>query len=601
MGEHRDLLAYLVRRLLENGANSSFVHQLADDAVDVDELLASPLAPAAAARRCRCRPTLYGAGAPQLDAASTWPCLAAARAAADAAVAQRRRVEPVRRGQRRTQVDAAMAAPARRLRRAGTHTPLAERAAMLRRAADALERAPARVLRPAGQGGAQDLGDCVAEVREAVDFCRYYADQAERAWRRRRCPAPPARATSCACTAAASSSASARGTSRSRSSPARWSRRWSPATRGRQAGRADAGRRARIGRAAARGRRAGATRWRCCTARARPSARRWWRTRAPPACASPARPQVAKIIQRTLAAKDGPIVPLIAETGGLNAMLVDSTALPEQVVDAVVQSAFRSAGQRCSALRLLCVHEGIADGVIEMIARRAAGAERRRPGRLLATDVGPVIDAEAYAGISAPRRSGCSARRRLLGETPAQRDLPRALHRRRSPSSSQRDRRREAGDLRPGAARGALGAATLDATWSRRSTRSATASRSASRPASTAARSASPQAARVGNVYVNRNMIGAVVGVQPFGGEGLQRHRPQGRRPALPVPLLRRADGDDQHRRGRRQRGAAGRAGVECEGPSHVPAAGWPSHSPARIDWCHELAIRTFAPGRAPK
>src|SRR5439155_12778614 len=74
--------------------------------------------------------------------------------------------------------------------------------------------------------------------------------------------------------------------------------------------------------------------------------------------------QVAKIIQRTLAAKDGPIVPLIAETGGINAMLVDSTALPEQVVDAVVQSAFRSAGQRCSALRLLLVHEAIADGVI---------------------------------------------------------------------------------------------------------------------------------------------------------------------------------------------------------------------------------------------
>ena len=71
---------------------------------------------------------------------------------------------------------------------------------------------------------------------------------------------------------------------------------------------------------------------------------------------------MARIINRALAAKDGPIVPLIAETGGINAMVVDSTALPEQVVDAVVQSAFRSAGQRCSALRLLCLHEGIADG-----------------------------------------------------------------------------------------------------------------------------------------------------------------------------------------------------------------------------------------------
>ena len=74
-------------------------------------------------------------------------------------------------------------------------------------------------------------------------------------------------------------------------------------------------------------------------------------------------------------------MPLIAETGGINAMVVDSTALPEQVVDAVVQSAFRSAGQRCSALRLLCVHEGIADGVIEMLRGARAGARVRRPGR----------------------------------------------------------------------------------------------------------------------------------------------------------------------------------------------------------------------------
>ena len=87
-----------------------------------------------------------------------------------------------------------------------------------------------------------------------------------------------------------------------------------------------------------------------------------------------------KLINRALAAKDGPIVPLIAETGGINAMVVDSTALPEQVVDAVVQSAFRSAGQRCSALRLLCVHEGIADGVIEMI-RGALRASWRRATR----------------------------------------------------------------------------------------------------------------------------------------------------------------------------------------------------------------------------
>jgi RHH-type proline utilization regulon transcriptional repressor/proline dehydrogenase/delta 1-pyrroline-5-carboxylate dehydrogenase len=99
------------------------------------------------------------------------------------------------------------------------------------------------------------------------------------------------------------------------------------------------------------------TRCSCCTAPARPWARRWWRCRSGRRGLHRLHRRWRKIIQRALAAKDGPIVPLIAETGGINAMVVDSTALPEQVVDAVVQSAFRSAGQRCSALRLLCVHE----------------------------------------------------------------------------------------------------------------------------------------------------------------------------------------------------------------------------------------------------
>ena len=94
---------------------------------------------------------------------------------------------------------------------------------------------------------------------------------------------------------------------------------------------------------------------------------------------------VAKTIARTLAAQDGPIVPLVAETGGLNAMVVDSTALPEQVIDAVVQSAFRSAGQRCSALRLLCVQSSIADGVVEMLKGALSELRVGQPANL-ATD-----------------------------------------------------------------------------------------------------------------------------------------------------------------------------------------------------------------------
>ena len=87
---------------------------------------------------------------------------------------------------------------------------------------------------------------------------------------------------------------------------------------------------------------------------------------------------MARLINRALAAKDGPIVPLIAETGGINAMIVDATALPEQVADDVVTSAFRSAGQRCSALRLLCVQEDVADRMIDDDRRRGARAEDRR-------------------------------------------------------------------------------------------------------------------------------------------------------------------------------------------------------------------------------
>ena len=108
--------------------------------------------------------------------------------------------------------------------------------------------------------------------------------------------------------------------------------------------------------------------------------------------------EVARAINRTLAAKDGPISPLIAETGGINAMIVDATALPEQVTDDVIASAFRSAGQRCSALRLLCVQDDVADRVLDMVTgavRELKIGDPRHP----ATHVGPVIDAEAKTSL----------------------------------------------------------------------------------------------------------------------------------------------------------------------------------------------------------
>ena len=108
--------------------------------------------------------------------------------------------------------------------------------------------------------------------------------------------------------------------------------------------------------------------------------------------------ETAANINRALAAKSGPLVPLIAETGGINAMVVDATALPEQVTDDVLTSAFRSAGQRCSALRLLCVQEDVADAVLAMIEGAVFELEVGDP-RELSTHIGPVIDAEAKTGL----------------------------------------------------------------------------------------------------------------------------------------------------------------------------------------------------------
>jgi RHH-type transcriptional regulator, proline utilization regulon repressor / proline dehydrogenase / delta 1-pyrroline-5-carboxylate dehydrogenase len=231
--------------------------------------------------------------------------------------------------------------------------------------------------------------------------------------------------------------------------------------------------------------------------------------------------QVAKIIQRALAAKEGAIVPLIAETGGINAMLVDSTALPEQVADAVMQSAFRSAGQRCSALRLLCVHEGIADGVIEMIEGAAKELQAGTTSDF-ATDLGPVIDAEAFEGIGQHVQRLHRDAKALL--PPAQ---PGALPNLMSPQmfevASIADVKQEifgpvlqvvrwGGD--PMAVMQQINALGYGLTLGIQT-------RIDSRARELAA------AARVGNVYVNRNIIGAVVGVQPFGGEGLSGTGPK--------------------------------------------------------------------------
>ena len=234
--------------------------------------------------------------------------------------------------------------------------------------------------------------------------------------------------------------------------------------------------------------------------------------------------EVGRIINRALAAKDGPIVPLIAETGGINAMIVDATALPEQVADDVVGSVFRSAGQRCSALRLLCVQEHVADHIFDMIAGAAAKLTLGDP-RDPATHVGPVIDREskerldgwiakacrrafAIAGtrITRCRPTDCSCRRTII-ELERASDLQEEVF-----GPILHVVRYRAHDLHK----------LLDEIESNGTGLTlGIHSRIDARVNEIANRLAS------GNVYVNRNMIGAVVGTQPFGGTRLSGTGPK--------------------------------------------------------------------------
>jgi RHH-type transcriptional regulator, proline utilization regulon repressor / proline dehydrogenase / delta 1-pyrroline-5-carboxylate dehydrogenase len=236
--------------------------------------------------------------------------------------------------------------------------------------------------------------------------------------------------------------------------------------------------------------------------------------------------QVAKIINRALAAKDGAIVPLIAETGGINAMVVDSTALPEQVCDAVMQSAFRSAGQRCSALRLICVHEQIADHVIEMIKGGAQELVAGDPADL-ATDLGPVIDAEAFIGIqkhierlgreakpllAPPQRAGDAANVIANMITPQAFEVNSIADMQQEIFGPVLHIVRWKGDPQAVIDQiNDLGYGLTIGIQTRIDSRA----------------QALAKAAHVGNVYINRNQIGAVVGVQPFGGEGLSGTGPK--------------------------------------------------------------------------
>ncbi|MEO6359740.1 MAG: bifunctional proline dehydrogenase/L-glutamate gamma-semialdehyde dehydrogenase PutA [Sphingomicrobium sp.] len=234
--------------------------------------------------------------------------------------------------------------------------------------------------------------------------------------------------------------------------------------------------------------------------------------------------ETARAINRSLADRDGPIIPLIAETGGQNAMIVDSSALPEQVTRDVVASAFQSAGQRCSALRVLFVQDDVADAMIAMIAGAMEALTIGDP-RDLATDVGPVIDAEAkraldehLAWLDKNARRLCKVD--LPPGTESGHFVAPAMYEINALSDLNRENfgpilhvvRFAAEDL--GRVVDDINATGYGLTLGLQSRIDTT-------------RDFVQQRARVGNFYVNRNQIGAVVESQPFGGEGLSGTGPK--------------------------------------------------------------------------
>lgn len=234
--------------------------------------------------------------------------------------------------------------------------------------------------------------------------------------------------------------------------------------------------------------------------------------------------ETARLINRQMAKSDGPIIPLIAETGGQNAMIVDPSALLEQVTRDVIDSAFRSAGQRCSALRVLFVQENIADRLLEMIAGAMQELEIGDPA-LLATDIGPVIDEEAVAMLTAHVKK-MRGTARLIAHTP----LPKAL----SPGTFIAPHAFEINGLDEieeevfGPILHVIRFASdkLDTIVEAINTTGFGLTLGIhSRIGETIERIKTK--VRVGNVYVNRNQIGAMVGIQPFGGEGLSGTGPK--------------------------------------------------------------------------
>ena len=545
VGGHRDLLAYLVRRLLENGANSSFVHQLADARLSEADILADPVAKIAAVGGAR-HPSiplpvdLFGAGGHRNSAGLDLSDVATLKAAVRAV----KKPLPFRGGVGVGITSAGLGeisptpnpspegeglkvstaiARAHAAFPAWSATPVDTRAACLDRLADLLEEHRDELMAICVQEAFKTIPDAIGEVREAADFCRYYAQQARANLHPVELPGPTGERNTL--------HLSGRGVW---ATIAPWNfplaiflgQTVAALVTGNTVVAKPAPQTPAIAaRAVALAHEAGVPKDALILAIGGPAV----------GAALTADPRImgvaftgstatARKIARSLLEDDAegigrPIVPLIAETGGINAMIVDSTALPEQVVADVVASSFRSAGQRCSALRLLLVQEDVADTVIEMLAGAMDTLTIGAPGDP-ATDVGPVIDRAAYDRLMAYRES---VRGRWIKTLDAPADglfVPPTLIR----LDAVEDLRTEwFGPLLHVAT---WKAGALSETIARVNAKGYGLTMGLHSRIARAADMAEAEAA-VGNLYVNRSMIGAVVGSQPFGGEGLSGTGPK--------------------------------------------------------------------------
>lgn len=415
VGTHETLLAYLVRRLLENGANSSFVNQIVDENISIDDLVKSPLDAAAATQgkmhaALPLPKNLYGDKRPNsrgfdfsneftlqqlerdMNAAAARPVQAASITAVPVQSAAPHDVQnPADHSDilgnaafLRPDAVADIISTAKDAESRWAAVAPAARAAILRRIADLYEAHAAELMTLAVREAGKTLGNAVAEVREAVDFCRYYANECETTCATRQAVGtiiaispwnfPLAIFTGEVVAAlAVGNTVIAKPAEQTSLIAYRAVQLMHQAGIPREAlqlvlGAGD------IGAALTADPRINGVVFTGST-------------------------EVAKAINRTLAARDDNPV-LIAETGGQNAMIIDSTALAEQVCADVLTSAFDSAGQRCSALRILCVQEDVADRTITMIKGAMDELRVDNPAKL-ATDIGPVIDKEAQQNLLA--------------------------------------------------------------------------------------------------------------------------------------------------------------------------------------------------------